>query len=554
MSFSALATNMNGDISHDNHGNGDVTQSSHGDADSVDKELDWLIDKTDDSKNGDELKLDSNVIADGDFIPRTASPEPGDHSDLPPRASSPQNGEVGEDPYSRSPSRLDADEDEQENDDYELTDEQREAELLLQKMREEGSFPTEDPPEYDVTERIKQLNEELAREGEIEEKKDRKVGFKEVIEEVHPDSDDEGEGQKDEQNENETENDNKEKMKDLTIDDDNESKEQGKQSHDHKDEEGIVIERNGKFEVVKVSDLSPEERAAHGLEPASSNSSSSSLSSNTSSSGSMQPAPPSHPRPATATGSSGSRRKIVNSSGSQRASSAGTQRQTNNSYNEEDNDDVFDSSNYQGHSRYGLTPEQIEYKKEHSRIMAQKRKEEEEKEKEKQQQKREEAESAFQAWLEKKRESEEDRRKEERERRKREKENQEERDANGAYKSWLKTKKCQKKKEKQEQKQREEEQNNGYALRERGECERAYKDQELSNSNGSLSSGSSRPLDHNEWLKKKSSQLKAQKQMSRSQNLRRKLEARKSRKSQNLAKAIRQAQTYKYTDYYGYRY
>ncbi|XP_006814867.1 uncharacterized protein LOC100378461 isoform X2 [Saccoglossus kowalevskii] len=464
--------------------NGDIMKGNYSDTDSVDKELDWLIDKEEPpaTKKSD---LDTNVTEDGDYIPRTASP-------------------MKEEEPSRSSSRLGSDSD--DDSDYELTEEQREAEQLMQKMREEGSLPSEDPPEYDVTERIKQLNEELAQEGEVEEKKERKVGFKDnLIElEVSP---------LDDENDKE----NEEQIGNLSLED----RDQKKQSNGE-----VVVERNGKFEVVPVSELSPEERAAHGIET-----------------NGHQPAPPSRPRPATATGSTGSRRKIVNSTGqSQRAQSAGSQGRSQN---------VNESNNitYEGYSAYGLTPEQVEYKKEHARLMNQRRKEQQEKEKDEKKRRQDEAESAFQAWLQKKKEEEENRKKEEKESREREEQNA--RDAAGAYKQWLKAKKSQKKKEKKEDKHKNSEESESYYLRSREDCDKAYKDHEDQKSD---SHSSWTAEDHKEWLKRKNGQLKAQKALSRSHNLRRRLEARKSRKSQNLAKAIRQAQTYKYTDYYGYRY
>ncbi|XP_070568698.1 coiled-coil domain-containing protein 181-like [Ptychodera flava] len=534
--------------------NGDIGPSSHGDTDSVDNELDWLIDKdkpqtTKETEEEEELPRD--VIADGDFIPRNSTQNQGEENQ-------------GDDPYPRTSPRLESESGEEE-DDYELTEEQREAELLLQKMREEGSLPSEDPPEYDVGERIKQLNEELAKEGEVEEKKDRKVGFKDFVEEVPPD-DDEEEDKKD----REAEAENEEKMKDLNINDDNEdvdggrTQENGVESQQETEkpkekdrEDAILVERNGKFEMINVSDLTAEERAVHGLEPVPESPRNGASSGNSSdSSESIQPTPPSHPRPATATGSTGSRRKVLGANGnSQRASSAGTQRSPPNDGTAED--DGF-SSQYSGYSRYGLTPEQREYKKEHSRLMAQRRKEQEEKEKEERERKREEAESAFQAWLEKKREDEKERRKLEKERRKQEEGYKEERDPQGAYKSWVKAKSQEKRKEKQTEKKQSQEELNGYYLRSREDCDKAFRDQGRYDSYGYTTTTTTTttwtPTDHTEWKKKKNAQLSQQKSLSRAHNLRRKLEARRSRKSQNLAKAIRQAQTYKYTDYYGYRY
>lgn len=56
------------------------------------------------------------------------------------------------------------------------------------------------------------------------------------------------------------------------------------------------------------------------------------------------------------------------------------------------------------------------------------------------------------------------------------------------------------------------------------------------------------------WLKKKNTDLKKERQEEMQKARVHKLLARKSRKSQQLAKAIKQAQAFRYVDYYGYRY
>ena len=56
------------------------------------------------------------------------------------------------------------------------------------------------------------------------------------------------------------------------------------------------------------------------------------------------------------------------------------------------------------------------------------------------------------------------------------------------------------------------------------------------------------------WLKKKNADLRKARQEEMAKARVHKLLARKSRKSQQLAHAIKQAQAFKYVDYYGYRY
>ena len=56
------------------------------------------------------------------------------------------------------------------------------------------------------------------------------------------------------------------------------------------------------------------------------------------------------------------------------------------------------------------------------------------------------------------------------------------------------------------------------------------------------------------WVKKKNEDTKKQQQQSKQKQRVTKLLQRRSRKSVALARAIKQAQSYRYVDYYGYRF
>ncbi|KAI8498481.1 hypothetical protein Bbelb_236830 [Branchiostoma belcheri] len=370
-----------------------------------------------------------------------------------------------------------------DEDDYAITDEQRAAELALQQMKESLEYNDDDtlmdgdPPEYNVKERLKELNEELAKEPLVEEEsRERKVLFKEnlVDLEVPPPeySDEEADGAaKTDTTENVAE-DVKDKLtlseseasstennaEANTTDESNKGEENG-------DGERVLVEREGKFELVHVSELQGEEEkiqqsfapvttaenndTTQDTDEADNDSSSTQRSQETNE---LLPRPPDKPRPATAAGVS---RRPAKVSTPQRAQSA--------SYTRE------------------------EY-----------------------------------AWLAQKRDQ--HRREKEELRRKKQLEqadqhgvsrdgkqsvppgvsegtDEDDDDPQEAYQEWLKAKRDQRKKEREIEEQRKREQEEGFYLRAREDCDKAYK-----------------------------------------------------QKSQELSQAIRQAQAFRYVDYYGYRF
>ncbi|XP_019647757.1 PREDICTED: coiled-coil domain-containing protein 181-like isoform X1 [Branchiostoma belcheri] len=455
-----------------------------------------------------------------------------------------------------------------DEDDYAITDEQRAAELALQQMKESLEYNDDDtlmdgdPPEYNVKERLKELNEELAKEPLVEEEsRERKVLFKEnlVDLEVPPPeySDEEADGAaktdttenvaedvKDKLTLSESESNSTENNAEATTADDS-----GK-GEENGDGERVLVEREGKFELVHVSELQGEEEKIQqsfapvttaenndttqdndNTDEADNDSSSTQRSQETNE---LLPRPPDKPRPATAAGVS---RRPAKVSTPQRAQSA--------SYTREEY--------VKRSSPYGLSDTQKKLMKERQKAIAERKRLEEERMKEEEQRRREEAEGAFQAWLSQKREQ--HRREKEELRRKKQLEqadqhgvsrdgkqsvppggsegtDEDDDDPQEAYQEWLKAKRDQRKKEREIEEQRKREQEEGFYLRAREDCDKAYK----------------------QWLRRKNKEIQEEKMATKKKKKRLKSSERKSRKSQELSQAIRQAQAFRYVDYYGYRF
>ncbi|XP_071506847.1 uncharacterized protein [Diadema antillarum] len=290
------------------------------------------------------------------------------------------------------------------------------------------------------------------------------------------------------------------------------------------DDEHVLIERGGKFFYVNVQDLSPEERESLGVmlpgvqsEP----------SENKSVFPVVQPKPPEKPRPSTATGGSSSLRH--QRSTPPRAMSAKTSKEYD---RQERQAAIYEEPFGNVRSRYGMTPEQKQFRREQARLRAQKAAEEKEREEREKRDKEETCDGVFKAWLEKKREEAAKRRQEEKERRKAELENKEERFPEEAFTAWMERKKDQKKAEKAVMQRLTAEEREAYFMRSREDCERAFK----------------------QWVRSKNASLRQAHSFQRATSLESKKRARQSRKSQNLAKALEVAQAYRYNEYYGYRF
>ena len=334
----------------------------------------------------------------------------------------------------------------------------------------------DDPPEYDVAARVKQLNEELANEPEPDAERQRKVVFKEnIIDLVAPPpdySDDEDHVDDDDEVEDEVKDDNGDKglaksnnsvgissgveescpegatgkdgsgdssdlgVERLTLDENQqkrESEESEKVAEDGKSktksgkaEDKVLIERDGKFELISSTDvraqdlglpmLAPElddqnannsnsiasEEQDSAMSSPSSSSSSTSLSSSSSSSGrgSHKPTPPSKPRPNTA---SGATRRTVRVTPQKRVHSAGSTGRFSS---------ALEGFSYR--SPYAMSDElkDLQQQRQHARMERERALHERHREEE--ERKQEENDEAFQAWLKNKKESQTQRHKEDR--------------------------------------------------------------------------------------------------------------------------------------------
>ncbi|XP_064629187.1 coiled-coil domain-containing protein 181-like isoform X2 [Lineus longissimus] len=399
---------------------------------------------------------------------------------------------------------------EEDGDDYTLTDDQRQAMAELDNMKgdPEYDYLPEDPPEYDVSERIKLLNAELETDGvPVNEDRVVKVGFKQnLVDLVAPPpvfSDDE------EEHEQETNQSNESASEDT-------QKPKGKENK-------VLIERDGKFELVDSDDPLA---AEYGGLPHAVGAGDSSLS----------PSPPSQPRPATANGFSRQQRHQPN----RRAQSAHISR---------DQDDDW-SSGYK--SPYALSEAQKAIKQERDKALLRRQRAEAEQKKEDEEEKRKDNEDAFQAWLNRKREDAARRHQEEKEAASQRvktsessdagsgssaanstgsTEAEDDRDSEGAFREWLQVKAKQKQKEKEMEGEKIREVQDGYYYRTRKDCDKAYK----------------------AWLKKKNADMKNSKDYKKKKQSIAMLYLRRSRKSQALARAIQYSHSFRYVDYYGYR-
>ncbi|XP_022098205.1 coiled-coil domain-containing protein 181-like [Acanthaster planci] len=537
---------------------------------SIDRELDWLI-GSENEENNDAVEIDTE--------------EPYERSES--RREEPSSYVLDQDAGEQNhETALDGDHEEQETvvEDSQ-SEEQRLLEMELQKLKEEGFLPMEDPPEYDIADRVRELNEQLKAEGETPEKTDRKVKFSEEViavefpEELYGNEDDnegeanqngmeqpgdanEGEGVSDGTSDSERTQEpqvtdpNDLEVAKLTLGEEkdhaeiepkemqqyDQNKPNGNSQSPRGEDEKILIERDGKFELISVRGLTPTERRSMGLElsPVQDETDQSRVTPVTPNGhgdapvedpvpqeveveSPLQPRPPSKPRPSTATDSTGLRRSQLPP---RRIQSARTQRDLSGSQQ------GAWTVAYTGHSKYGLTPEQKEHKREQMRLRMQQRQELRQAEEEEQRKKREEAESAFQAWLEHKREAEKERKRQEKEQKKNNDDKKDQSSIDDNFQAWLQMKQSQARRERKLRKQAEEEKNSGYFLRDRRECDQAFR----------------------QWVRSKNEQLKKERLLKRSNATVSRQLARQSRKSKNLAKALETAQIYRYTDWYGYRF
>ncbi|CAG2251396.1 unnamed protein product [Mytilus edulis] len=208
----------------------EVTSFDDDDDDELEKELDSFIEeeenkKADREKEDDELSdKDKGDDEDNDELKNkrdkieTESPNKSDDEE--------DKGQKG-----RS-----TDDEDSELEDYKITEDQKRALEEMEMMKSELGLPEEDPPEYDVKDKLKIYNEELAKDPTPPDKrKDSRVGFKDtLVDLVVPPSDDDETPRPSEKSKTDSENKNN-------------------------NSEKIVIEQDGKFEVVSSDDVRAKE-------------------------------------------------------------------------------------------------------------------------------------------------------------------------------------------------------------------------------------------------------------------------------------------------------
>ncbi|XP_025097933.1 coiled-coil domain-containing protein 181-like isoform X4 [Pomacea canaliculata] len=422
------------------------------------------------------------------------------------KAGSEKDGKEGQPAKSpRSPyddQQSDDSEPEPEGDHYIFTEDQKRAmmELMVQK-EENGEYP-DDPPEYNVKERLKELNDELAREPYPEED-DRKhrVDFKEeLVDLVAPPAPDTS--------------DDETPRKTIKDESDKEQPFNNKANSDGSEKKQFVIERDGKFFILAAHELTASERAmlnvdkdgkaAHDDVGDHNDNRKIKVRSNDNFTAEgkrdLKPTPPLKPRPFTA------QPKSQSSSSSLRPRSAGW--------------------------NYGMSPDEKQRAKERAKLREQRQQEEERRHKTEEEYRRKEAEDAYQAWLQQKLEvlrktkDEEDKKKQTAAKEDKSTENEK------AYQTWLKEKQGQMKREKLLKKRQEQEIQEGYYIRSREECDKAYR----------------------EWLRKKYAEVLKQRSAEKQRNKTYRILMRKTRKNAMMVRSIHQAQAFRYVDYYGGEY
>lgn len=257
-------------------------------------------------------------------------------------------------------------------------------------------FIDEDPPEYDVTERLKILNEDLKNDPTpVEKQKESKVGFKQKLVDLvapPPDFSDEEGDKNNPKNKNKTQ----PKQSEDKVDEKSETISGSKKSNGTKKDE-VLIEIDGQFQLVSADDVRAKDLGyTMDLDKNKENE----KKENDKNKGKIQPTPPGKPRPATA--QVNSRRNVRPTS----SSTSGRQRPQSASATTNHGSSL---SNFNYNSPYALSPREKELMEERKKALEKERQEKDRRKKQENQDKERENQEAFEYWLKKKRES--DRRK-----------------------------------------------------------------------------------------------------------------------------------------------
>lgn len=239
----------------------------------------------------------------------------------------------------------------------------------------------EEPPEYDVTERVKKLNEQLKSEPMPDEDKPHKIHFKQdLVDLVAPPPD---------YSDNEDTPRNEGSSPDKKTDKSAASSDKPKGKEDK-----VLMERGGKFELVNANEITADDFGLPVFDNDKENKDTSnygaashdnSNSNNNNNNFNRKPQPPSNPRPSTATGSSSSRRNIRQKP---RARSATTRIDHESTLN-----------NWDYNSPYALSKTEKEMLEQRLKHRDELQREEKSRKAKEDRKKREDNEDAFKAWL-----------------------------------------------------------------------------------------------------------------------------------------------------------
>ncbi|MGH0160759.1 UNVERIFIED_CONTAM: hypothetical protein FKN15_061275 [Acipenser sinensis] len=418
-----------------------------------------------------------------------------------------------------------------------LSDTDSESSYQLIKPEEVNDEMDEEAKKY-IMEKIEQANRQLEDEDPVNENRERRLKFKDSLVDFVAPPLDYSEGENDNDGEITGQ------MSDLQI-----SPQKGQtfpenMGKDHSKEGKVLIEKDGKFELVSINDLesqgllppipcaaseaeqrqsSPRASSRHSEScpvhgPSSRLNSASAFSS---SAGEFVhvPRPPSAPK-----GRSSSAGHVQRNSGkritkARRVQSANTSSE---------------------HTTYALTPEQKEMRLKLEQKRERLRREEEARKREEVEQKRQDNENAFHAWMMKKKDQLQEERRIHRAMEMERMNNtcsgifsqQESPDAKEAFKQWLKRKHEQQLRDRQIEEMRRQEEESSYYIHEREECEKAFK----------------------LWLRRKKAEKHAEKQAAKERSRRLVIEARRARRMKDLLYTISEAKAFKFVDNYGYRF
>ncbi|XP_041647013.1 coiled-coil domain-containing protein 181 [Cheilinus undulatus] len=398
---------------------------------------------------------------------------------------------------------------------------------------------TEEEKKY-IQEKIQRANQELQDQEAPDMMRRRRLHFKEmlvdlVVPPLQFEKDGEAEGaksSKDKSKDSESETEVSGKLSELKLFPREQSARSGGSTGGQGVKEGrVLVEKDGKFDLVSLKEvesqglLPPIANSDHARSPTQTESSGRSPKSSSSPGVISSPLqhsrdPPHAPRPPAQP-----RNRPSSVSHSQRG---GSQRNSSNNKRR-----VQSATGTPCQATYTLSPQQKELVQRIQERKAKLAREAEQRKREEEELKRQENELAFKAWMLRKREQlHEEKRIHKAQEMERMSSKRESYDPEESFRSWLQRKQEQQQKEKQLQEMKKLEEDSGYLLRSREECERAFK----------------------VWLKRKRVEKRAEQQAARERSRRLVLEERRARRMRDLMCTVNESKPFRFTEQLAYRY